>query len=90
MRACKCVRVHARRRRTVDAAEVPFPFVEVFRKADWTDASLGLRAFGLPRARRGPVYAAFPNSGFHARLVCLTCARIARHPCSNPLPMMRW
>jgi len=63
--------------------------VEVFRRADWIDVSRGVRRFGLPRAAVREVIAAFPNAGFHRRLVGLTLQRWRRHPL-DPLPMMRW
>ncbi len=63
--------------------------VEAFRKADWTDVSLGIRRFGLSRQFYRQVCEAFPNAGFHRKLVGLTVRRFIRHPLS-PLPMMRW
>jgi len=64
------------------------PLVESFRRADWIDVSLGLRRFGLPRSIVGPVLSAWPNAGFHRRLVQLSLARVRRHP-RTPLPMIR-
>ena len=63
--------------------------VEVFRRADWIDVSLGLRRFGVSRAFVREVRRAFPNCGFHRRLVALTLERLRSHPLS-PLPMFRW
>jgi len=63
--------------------------VEAFRKADWIDVSLGLLPFGLPRRRVREIRAAFPNAGFHWRLVQLASRRLLTHPWS-PMPMMRW
>lgn len=62
--------------------------VEAFRKADWIDVSMGMLAFGLPGDFIREVRAAFPNAGFHKRLVQLTGARIRTNPLS-PMPMMR-
>lgn len=62
---------------------------EAFRKADWIDVSLGALSFGLARAQRRAVLDAFPNAGFHKRLVALAWARLRSHPLS-PMPMMRW
>jgi hypothetical protein len=63
--------------------------VGTFRRADWIDVSLGLLRFGLPRERVAEIRAAFPNAGFHRRLVALGGARLVSHPLS-PLPMLKW
>lgn len=65
------------------------PLVEAFREADWIDVSLGWRRFGLSKDFVAGVQRAFPNAGFHRRLVGLTVERLRRHPLS-PLPMLRW
>ena len=62
--------------------------VELFRKADWIDVSRGALRFGLPRSFVAETISAFPNAGFHRRLVELTLARMKSHPFS-PLPMMK-
>lgn len=62
--------------------------VEPFRRADWADVSRGRLRFGLPGSTVNEVMAAFPNAGFHKRLVQLTRQRFRSHPFS-PLPMMR-
>ncbi|MFZ3186321.1 MAG: HD domain-containing protein [Pseudomonas sp.] len=66
----------------------PDSLVESFRKADWIDVSKGLLTFGLPRTLVREVLCAFPNAGFHKRLVQLSFKRLLTHPFS-PLPMMR-
>jgi len=48
-----------------------YPLVEVFRKADWIDVSMGLRAFGLSKSDVQSVLEGFPNMGFHKRLLAL-------------------
>ena len=63
--------------------------VEPFRRADWIDISRGLRRFGLPRTFIAAVEAAWPNAGFHRRLVQLTIDRLLKHPIT-PLPMVKW
>lgn len=63
--------------------------VETFRRADWIDVSNGVLRFGLARDVVRDVRAAFPDAGFHRRLLHLTLQRLRRHPLS-PLPMMRW
>jgi hypothetical protein len=62
--------------------------VELFRRADWIDVTLGLRSFGLPKAVMRELFSHFPDAGFHKRLVQLTLKRTLRHPLS-PLPMLR-
>ena len=65
------------------------PLVEVFRKGDWVDASLGWRRFGLPRSLVRNVSRRYPNLGFHRNLMRLASKEFFRHPL-NPLPMMKW
>ena len=62
--------------------------VEPFRRADWIDVTRGLRTFGLPRPLIRSVLAAWPNAGFHWRLVQLTLRRFGTHPLT-PLPMVK-
>ncbi|WP_211242908.1 HD domain-containing protein [Sinimarinibacterium sp. CAU 1509] len=69
--------------------EKPAALVEAFRQADLVDVSLRLIRFGLPRPFLREVSAAFPNAGFHKRLVQLAWQRLRTHPFS-PMPMMRW
>jgi hypothetical protein len=63
--------------------------VELFRRADWVDVTLGVRSFGVTRAQLRELFERFPDAGFHRRLVELTLRRSLRHPLS-PLPMLRW
>jgi len=63
--------------------------VDAFRRADWIDVSLGLLRFGLPAGYIREVRAAFPNSGFHPRLLQLSLRQLLRHPL-HPLPMMKY
>ncbi len=63
--------------------------VEVFRRADLVDVSLGLVRFGLPGPFVSRVRREFPNAGFHRRLVELTFRQLLRTPL-RPLPMLRW
>jgi hypothetical protein len=63
--------------------------VEAFRRADWIDVTLGVRRFGLARSLVRELRSAFPNAGFHARLIELGGRRLRSHPL-NPLPMVRW
>ncbi len=63
--------------------------VEYFRRADWTDVSLGVLHYGIDRGFVAEVRSAFSNSGFHKRLLVLAGRRLRRHPLT-PLPMLRW
>ncbi|MEI7748711.1 MAG: HD domain-containing protein [Chlorobiaceae bacterium] len=63
--------------------------VEPFRKADWIDVSGGLLRFRLPDDFVTDVLEAFPNAGFHKKLVTLSVDRLKTHPFS-PLPMMKF
>ncbi len=47
------------------------PLVALFRRADLADFSLGLIRGGVPGAIMRAVKAAFPNAGFHKRLMQL-------------------
>jgi hypothetical protein len=62
--------------------------IEAFRRADWIDVTRGRRGFGVPRPFVAGVFAAWPDSGFHWRLVTLTLERFRSHPLT-PLPMVR-
>jgi len=62
--------------------------VESFRKADWTDISLGHLKFGLPKSFVRETLLTFPNTGFHKKLTVLTVNWTLKHP-FNPLPMMK-
>jgi hypothetical protein len=66
-----------------------FPLVEVFRRGDLADFSLGALKGGISGAYFKSVTQRFPNSGFHKRLVQLELAWLVRHPL-RPLPVVRW
>jgi hypothetical protein len=63
--------------------------VEVFRRADWMDVSLGLINFGLPRPEYRAILKAIPDAGFHKRLLELGGKQMLTKPW-QPMPMMRW
>lgn len=65
------------------------PLVEPFRRADWIDVSLGMLTLGLSRAFIGEVRNAFPNAGFHKKLVQLSARQMLKTPL-RPMPMMRF
>lgn len=62
--------------------------VECFRKADWTDVSLGLLAFGQDGKKASQIRKTFPNCGFHLFLLRQAVANFLKHPL-RPLPMFR-
>lgn len=62
--------------------------VEPFRRSDWIDVTVGLRSFGVPRARLRDLLRRWPDAGFHLGLVRQELKRFATHPWS-PLPMLR-
>lgn len=66
-----------------------YPLVEVLRQADLIDLSLGLQRFGLPGSFVAEVKGAYPNAGFHWRLVRLLGQGLRRRPW-NPLPIFKW
>ncbi len=63
--------------------------VEIFRRADWIDVSLGALKFGLCAAAIKEIKQAFPNAGFHRFLLNRSSRELLRRPW-KPLPMMRW
>lgn len=62
--------------------------VETFRKADWTDVSLGILTFGANAQMLRNLRRKFPNAGFHWFLIRKIGANFLRHPL-NPLPMFK-
>lgn len=63
--------------------------VEIFRRADAIDVSLGLRRFGLGFGHARAAFGAYPSRGFHRTLIRLTAKRTIEHP-TSPLPMFKW
>ncbi|MBK5969314.1 MULTISPECIES: hypothetical protein [Thiorhodovibrio] len=66
-----------------------FPLVELFRKADLVDFSLGLFRGGLPSGFVKQLKAEIPNAGFHRFLLAGAKDWFLRHPFSPP-PFMKW
>jgi len=66
-----------------------YPLVELFRRADLVDFSLGAIKNGVPKNYIQQVKTCFPNAGFHKRLKQLSWQQLKAHPL-NPLPMMKW
>jgi len=65
------------------------PLVEIFRRADLADFSLGVVKGGVPGAAVRAAKAAYPNAGFHKSLLQLAGGWFAKHPVSPP-PFMKW
>lgn len=65
------------------------PVIEHFRQADLIDLSLGIVRCGLSKRYVRDVRTAFPNAGFHQRLVRLAIDGFASRPL-NPLPFFKW
>lgn len=62
--------------------------VEVFRKADWIDVSMGLLRFNLEKAPFIEVRTAYSVKGFHWFLVKQFLKYFIKHPL-HPLPMFK-
>ena len=67
----------------------PDTLVELFRKGDLVDFSLGMFKFGIDKAFLKALKTEFPNNGFHKGLVKKSAKHFIRHPL-NPAPMMKW
>jgi hypothetical protein len=63
--------------------------VEIFRRGDLVDFSLGLFKFGIGRDFIREVKREFPNGGFHRDLAAHACRWTLRHPL-NPVPVLKW
>ena len=66
-----------------------FPLVEVFRKGDLVDFSLGFFRCGLPKRFVKAVQGAIPNAGFHRFLMKGARDWFVNHPLSPP-PFIKW
>jgi len=62
--------------------------VEVFRKADWIDVTLGIKKYGLFKSEIKTIQKQFPNKGFHWFLTKQTFFNFLKNP-MNPLPMFK-
>jgi hypothetical protein len=62
--------------------------IDVFRKADWIDVSLGFIKFNITAEEIQSVKNRYPNSGFHKRLVAISLRHFIKNPL-NPLPMFK-
>lgn len=66
-----------------------YPLVEVFRKGDLADFSLGLIKGGVPKEIINNIKKAFPNAGFHKMLMKKQGKWLLKHPL-NPFPIIKW
>ena len=66
-----------------------YPLVELFRKGDLVDFSLGIVKFGLNKHDLKTLKSHFPNAGFHKSLAKRIVKQFLKHPL-NPVPMIKW
>ena len=66
-----------------------YPLVELFRKADLIDFSLGFFKFGLSKSYIEQVKITLPNLGFHKFLIQGAKEWFSKHPFSPP-PFIKW
>ena len=66
-----------------------YSLVEVFRRADLADFSLGLIKGGVPKQSIKELKAEFPNAGFHKMLLKEQGNWLLKHPL-NPFPILKW
>lgn len=69
--------------------KLAYPLVELFRRGDLVDFSLGAVTNGLPKEFIKQVKEAFPNEGFHANLAKRGSMWFLKNPL-NPVPMIKW
>jgi len=65
-----------------------YPLVELFRKGDLVDFSLGMVNFGLPKTFIQDVNTIFPNADFHQNLAKRAAKWGLKHPL-DPVPMVK-
>ena len=66
-----------------------YPLVELFRKADLIDFSLGLVKNGVSNDVIQQLKINFPNAGFHKMLIKMQMRWLMKHP-FNPFPILKW
>lgn len=62
--------------------------VEIFRRADWIDVTIGKKLFGLQKTVYSNIKDQYPTLGFHRFLVKQTIKNLFKSPL-NPLPMFK-
>jgi hypothetical protein len=65
-----------------------YDLVELFRKADLVDFSLGLISHGIPKEYISKIKKQFPNEGFHKMLLVRTLKWVPFHP-FKPMPIIK-
>ena len=73
----------------IRGADAPTSPVEIFRRADTIDLTLGLRRFGVPLHEYRSLTRRYPVAGFHRRLVAFAWKHLQTNP-TSPLPMLKW
>jgi len=66
-----------------------YPLLEIFRRSDLADFSLGMILGGVPASYMKHLKRQFPNAGFHKMLLRAAGGWFARHPLSPP-PFVKW
>jgi len=66
-----------------------YPLIEIFRRADLVDFSLGTIKWGISTSYIKELKLEIQNAGFHKRLMQLSWQQMKQHP-FNPAPMMKW
>lgn len=66
-----------------------YKLVELFRKADLVDFSLGSIRYSIPSNYISAVKKTFTNSGFHKMLLIKTLKWVPRH-LHRPMPIIKW
>lgn len=62
--------------------------VEIFRRADWMDVTMGIKRFGFSRSEYSSITKNHPTMGFHKFLILQTLKNLFKPPL-NPLPMFK-
>ena len=66
-----------------------YPLVEIFRRADLADFSLGLVRGGVPKDIMKELKKVFPNAGFHKMIMKEQGKWLLKQPL-NPFPILKW
>ena len=68
---------------------IDYPLVEIFRRADLADFSLGMIKGGVSKQVMKQIKQTFPNAGFHKMLMKEQGKWLLKHPL-NPFPIIKW
>ena len=66
-----------------------YPLVEIFRRADLADFSLGMIRGGVSKDIMRQLKEIFPNAGFHKMIMKEQGKWLLKHPL-NPFPILKW